>query len=111
MQLQKNTFKSDLLTVKPYTLIDFGAPWCHLCVMLKPVLNRLSAEWRDAIEVVSVDVEQQWQLARQYGVQSLPTLLLLSPEGTVMERLSHFRTREDLLVRCDRLIQTHLHEF
>ncbi len=76
--------------------------------MMQPVMNRLAAEWHDTVEVVTIDVDKQWQLARQYGVRSLPTLLLIGPEGTVLERLTGFQNREDLLYRCEHLMRIRL---
>ncbi|WP_017325458.1 thioredoxin family protein [Synechococcus sp. PCC 7336] len=109
MQFQQYaSLTSDPLIFKPYTLLNFGASWCHLCHWVQPVLNRLSQEWPETIAIASIDVDTQWDIARQYNIRTLPTLLLLRYDGQEIERLSNFHNREDLLYRCELLMQSHL---
>ncbi|MGK7913461.1 MAG: thioredoxin family protein [Synechococcus sp.] len=105
MQVQKSSFNSESL-VQSYTLISFGAPWCHLCHLLQPILNRVVSEWNDAVDLLTVDVEQNWTLARQYNIRSLPALLLVEPDGNVVQRIESFRNREDMLRQCEMLVQS-----
>ncbi|MGK7909614.1 MAG: thioredoxin family protein [Synechococcus sp.] len=107
MHLQDSAFKSVVLT-KPYTLISFGASWCRLCDLLQPALNRVVAEWNETVDLLTVDVDLDWRLARQYRIRSLPTLLLVGQDGTVVQRINHFRNREDMLRQCEVLVQAHL---
>ena len=110
MHVQKDPFQSSFLTLKPYTLLNFGAPWCNLCLMVQPVVNRLAAEWRDILDVVPVDVDRQWQLARRYNIRSLPTIILLDREGIPIEHLTGFHSRDELLRRCETFMKTRLHQ-
>lgn len=64
-----------LATDKP-VLLDFSAEWCGPCRLLKPVLNQLQAEYGDALDVHLIDVEAQPELAEQFKIRSMPTLLL-----------------------------------
>ena len=107
MHVEKSPFKSDVLT-KPYRLISFGAPWCYLCDLLQPVLNRVAEEWNDTVDLLSVDVDRDWPLARQYAVRTLPTLLLVDRNGRAIQRIDRFRNREDMVRQCELLMQLHL---
>ena len=105
MHFRKSAYNSETLT-QPYTLISFGAPWCHLCHLLQPILNRVVSEWNDAVDLLTVDVEQNWTLARQYDIRTLPALLLVQPDGRVVRRIDSFRNREDMIRQCEMLVQS-----
>ena len=107
MHVENSPFNSDLL-IKPYRLISFGASWCHLCALLQPVLNRVAEEWNDTVDLLSVDVDRDWMLARQYAIRTLPTLLLVDRQGRAIQRINHFRNREDMVRQCKLLMQSHL---
>ncbi|HED52819.1 MAG TPA: thioredoxin [Phycisphaerales bacterium] len=57
-------------------LVDFWAPWCMPCQMLKPVLKELASGFADRARIVTVDTDQHADLAQRYGVRALPTLVL-----------------------------------
>lgn len=61
---------------KNYELIDFFAEWCGPCVAMKPVLEKLESEMKDSLSVKRVDVDQNEQMAAQYGVMGIPTFVI-----------------------------------
>lgn len=73
MRANENNF-SELISGE-LVLVDFFANWCGPCKMLSPVLESLASE-RDNIKIVKVDVDECSQLARTYGIMSIPTLIL-----------------------------------
>ena len=75
-----------------YTLVDFYADWCGPCKMLQPVLEELDKEFENKVEIVKVDVDVEQGLARRFGVQSIPTLILFK-DGEPVEKTMGFRPK------------------
>lgn len=67
----KNNFK-ELINNK--VIVDFYADWCGPCKMLSPVLEKISAE--ENIDIVKINVDNEQELAREYGIMSIPTLII-----------------------------------
>lgn len=68
-------------------LVDFYADWCGPCKMVAPVLEEVSADYKDKLNVVKVDVDVEQNLARRFGVQSIPTLILFKDGKQVASTL------------------------
>ena len=69
-------FDAQVLQSDLPVLVDYWAEWCAPCKAMAPVLDEIAEEYRDRLRVVKVNVEQEPQIARQYGVRSQPTLML-----------------------------------
>lgn len=76
-------------------LVDFWATWCGPCKMIAPVLEELDAEMSDKVKIVKVDVDQNQETAGNYGIMSIPTLLLLK-DGETVDKVVGFRPKEAL---------------
>jgi thioredoxin 1 len=57
-------------------LVDFWATWCGPCKTMLPILEELSKEYSDKIKIVKVDIEESMDLAKQYGIKSVPTMIV-----------------------------------
>ncbi len=75
-------------------LVDFFATWCGPCRMLGPVLEELTEE-RSNITVAKIDVDESASLAKNYGIMSVPTLLLFK-DGKLIDQRSGFMPKEEL---------------
>ncbi len=73
--------KEWLYAGKKPCLIDFYADWCGPCKMVAPILEELSEEYKDKIEIYKVDTEAQQELAAAFGIRSIPSLLFCPMEG------------------------------
>ncbi len=62
-------------------IIDFYADWCQPCKMVTPILEELSEEYNDKLNIFKVDTEDQQELAAMFGIQSIPSLLFIPAEG------------------------------
>ena len=76
VKLTKQNFESEVLNSDIPVLVDFWASWCGPCMMLSPVIAELAEELDGKVKVGKVNVDEQNELAVQYQVASIPTLLL-----------------------------------
>lgn len=82
--ITKENFQSEVLEAKGTVLIDFWAAWCGPCRMLSPILDTVAAE-HDAIKIGKVNVDEQQELAAQFGVMSIPMLIVFKDGQKVKE--------------------------
>lgn len=82
------------MTGKGLVLVDFFATWCGPCKMLGTVLEDMASD-RDSIDIVKVDIDESMNLARQYGIMSVPTLVLFK-DGQVIAQTSGFQPKESI---------------
>ena len=71
------TFEADVLKSDLPVLVDFWAPWCGPCKMIAPVLDELAPAFDGKAKIVKINVDENQGVAAQYGVRSIPTLLLV----------------------------------
>lgn len=90
-----NTFQAEVLESQTPVLVDFWAAWCSPCRMIAPVVEQLADDYEGQMKVAKLDVDANQGTARQFGVMSIPTLLLFK-EGKPVERLVGFQPKEQL---------------
>jgi len=75
-ELNESNFEEEVLKSSIPVLVDFWAPWCGPCRMMGPVLEEASEEWEGKIKVCKLNVDEAMSLARNYDIQSIPTMIL-----------------------------------
>jgi thioredoxin 1 len=91
-------FKMEVLDSAGPVLVDFTAEWCGPCHMLNPIVAKLNEEWDGAVKVGTLDADANLATTMEYGVMSLPTLILFRG-GQPQERLMGFMPRERILAK------------
>jgi thioredoxin 1 len=71
----KDNFQKEVIEATKPVLVDFWASWCGPCRMLSPVVDEIAQE-RDDIQVCKINIDEQAELAIQFGVMSIPTLMV-----------------------------------
>lgn len=92
------TFQTETST--GLVLADFWAAWCGPCKMIAPVLEELDTELGDKVKIVKLDVDENQETAAQFGVMSIPTLLLFK-DGEVVDKVVGFQPKEALAERLN----------
>jgi thioredoxin 1 len=69
-------FKAEVLSNAKPVLVDFWAEWCGPCRMVSPIVDELGNEYADKLDVVKVNVDEEPDLAQQYGITGIPALLV-----------------------------------
>lgn len=83
----------EILDANSIVLIDFWAPWCGPCRMLGPTIEELAEEYEGKVAVGKVNVDEEENLAREFGISSIP-LVIIFKNGKIEEKLLGFRSKD-----------------
>ena len=95
IRVNKNNFNQEVLNSDKPVLIDFWAPWCGPCRMVVPLVEEIAKE-RSDIKVVKINVDEEQELAMQFGVMSIPTLVVMK-NGKIVNQVTGARPKAQIL--------------
>lgn len=95
IHVTKDTFQQEVLESKIPVLVDFWAEWCGPCQMVLPIVEELGEELTD-VKICKVNVDEQMELAKQYRVMSIPTLMVFK-DGEMVKREMGAKSKAELL--------------
>ena len=102
--LEDSNFEKVVLQAKTPVLVDFWAQWCGPCRMVAPVVEELAREYEGRVSFGKVDVDQNPKIASQYGIMSIPTLLVFK-DGKPITNIVGFRPKAELKQSLDDVLE------
>jgi len=100
VEIEEAKFNEAVLQAEIPVLVDFWAPWCGPCRMVAPVVEELADEYEGRLSFVKVNVDDNPRIASQYGIMSIPTLIVFK-EGQPVDTIIGFRPKEELKKSLD----------
>ena len=95
ININKNNFQSEVMNSDKPVLLDFWAPWCAPCRMVVPIIEEIAGE-RPDIRVGKINVDEQPELASEFSIMSIPTLVVMK-NGKIVQQVSGVRPKNAIL--------------
>lgn len=101
--INSDKFEDEVLNKDGVVLVDFFAEWCGPCKMVAPILEELSDELEGKVEIFKIDVDSNPDVASEYGVMSIPTLILFK-DGEAIDEMVGFQPKDSLKAAIEKHI-------
>ena len=95
ININKNNFQNEIMDSEKTVLLDFWAPWCAPCRMVVPIIEEIAGE-RPDIKVGKINVDEQPELASEFSIMSIPTLVVMK-NGKIVQQVSGVRPKNAIL--------------
>jgi thioredoxin 1 len=95
ININKNNFQNEVMNTDKPVLLDFWAPWCAPCRMVVPIIEEIAGE-RPDIKVGKINVDEQPELASEFSIMSIPTLVVMK-NGKIVQQVSGARPKNAIL--------------
>ena len=95
ININKDNFQNEVVNTDKPVLLDFWASWCAPCRMVVPIIEEIASE-RPDIKVGKINVDEQPELASEFGIMSIPTLVVMK-NGKIVQQVSGARPKEAIL--------------
>lgn len=101
--LSDSTFEQEVLKADMPVLVDFWAEWCGPCKMIAPAINELAGEYAGKAKIAKLDVDSNQVIASQYGIRSIPSLLIFK-NGRVVDQIVGALPKQRIKERLDAML-------
>ena len=95
IHITAENYEAQVVNAAGKVLLDFWAPWCGPCRMVSPILDEIAGE-RPDVKVCKINVDNEMELAKQYRIFSIPTLIVMK-DGQIESKMVGAKTKEQLL--------------
>ena len=95
-----DNFDQEVLKSNVPVLVDFWAEWCGPCRMISPLVSEIAAEYKDKLKVCKLNVEEGRQTSTNYGIMSIPTLIIFK-NGEIVDKVVGAVPKNDLVTRIN----------
>jgi thioredoxin 1 len=103
IEFTDTNFEGEVIKSGTPVLVDFWAPWCGPCKMIAPIVEEISKEYEGRLKVGKVNTDDNQRVATDYGVMSIPTLMIFKG-GEVVERIIGAQPKEALTSKIDAVL-------
>lgn len=93
--IDKDTFENDVASAERPVLVDFYASWCAPCKVVAPIVEDIASDFTNRIDTVKVNVDKDRELAKEFSIRSIPTLILFQ-DGKPVETIVGITTKHNL---------------
>jgi len=104
IELNESNFNDEVIKSSVPVLVDFWAPWCGPCKMIAPLVKELADEYAGKIKVGKVNTDENLNIATQYQISSIPTLLIFKG-GKAVSKMIGFKAKTELKKLLDSALQ------
>ena len=103
IELSEGNFSQEVIKSSTPVLVDMWATWCGPCRMLAPIVEELAGQYQGKVKVGKLNVDEHPQVAAQYGIMNIPTLLLFKG-GQEVDRIVGAQPKQELARRLEKVV-------
>ncbi len=103
MDVNEKNFEDEVLKSDIPVVVDFWAPWCGPCQMIAPILEEIAQEYNGKIKIVKVNVQENQNLARQYGIMAIPNLKMFK-KGQIIDEIIGVQSKEMISEKIEAIL-------
>mgnify|MGYP000197292549 CR=1 FL=1 len=103
MEVEDNSFETEVLQSDKPVLVDFWAPWCGPCKMIAPIIQEIADEYTDKARICKLDTDEARDSAMEFGISAIPTIILFK-DGQVHKKWVGLTSKKDLTEAIDEFL-------
>lgn len=103
IEINDNTFEEEVIKETGTVLVDFWASWCGPCLIVAPLLEKITQALKDRLKVCKLNVDENQRIASQFGIMSIPTLIIFK-KGKEQERIIGAIGESEIMKRLEKYI-------